>query len=84
MAKAPTSALGLPKIGTALPPRTISLAIEAALAAELDRYAEAYAASYGETVDLETLIPHMLDNYIAADRGFKKWKNSSRVSSAKD
>ena len=84
MAKVPTSALGLPKIGAALPPRTISLAIEATLAAELDRYGEAYAASYGEAVDLETLIPHILDNYIAADRGFKKWKSSGRASSAKD
>ena len=79
MAKAPTNVLGLPKIGAALPPRTISLAIEATLAAELDRYAQAYAASYGEAVDLETVIPHMLDNYIAADRGFKKWKSSGRA-----
>lgn len=73
MAKAPIS-LGLAKIGTPGQPKAIRLNVEASLAAELDRYVEAYAEEYGERVDLETLIPHMLHSFITADRGFKKWK----------
>ncbi|PJE43135.1 MAG: DUF2274 domain-containing protein [Pseudomonas sp.] len=42
------------------------------LKAELDRYAELHAQAYGEIVDALTLIPHMLEAFMAGDRGFKK------------
>ncbi len=42
------------------------------LKAELDRYAALHAQTYGETVDAATLIPHMLEAFMARDRGFKK------------
>lgn len=73
MAKAPTT-LGLAKIGVPGQPRAVRINIEANLAAELDRYVEAYAAEYGEKVELDVLIPHMLQSFVTADRGFKKWK----------
>lgn len=72
MAKAPT--LSIPKIGAPGNAKQLRLSLEPSLAAELDRYAEAYAANYGEPVDLETLVPHILASFIGADRGFKKWK----------
>lgn len=28
--------------------------------------------AYGESVDAATLIPHMLESFMAGDRGFKK------------
>ncbi|UNG17471.1 DUF2274 domain-containing protein [Stutzerimonas zhaodongensis] len=44
----------------------------AALKADLDRYAAMHAETYGEAVDAATLIPHMLESFMAGDRGFKK------------
>ncbi|HQY95278.1 DUF2274 domain-containing protein [Caldilinea sp.] len=41
------------------------------LKADLDRYAALHAQTYGETVDAATLIPHMLEAFMAGDRGFK-------------
>lgn len=73
MAKAPTG-LGLAKIGAPGQPKKISLSLDPTLAAELDDYAAAYEGHYGEKVDIETLIPHMLHSFVSADRGFKKWK----------
>ena len=41
------------------------------LAADLDRYAALHAQTYGETVDAATLIPHMLEAFMAGDREFR-------------
>ena len=43
----------------------------ASLKADLDRYAALHAQAYGEVVDVEKLIPHMLEAFMAGDRGFK-------------
>ncbi|MBB5215699.1 MULTISPECIES: DUF2274 domain-containing protein [Alcaligenaceae] len=42
------------------------------LKAELERYAAQHAQTYGEAVDAVTLIPHMLERFMASDRGFKR------------
>ena len=42
----------------------------ASLKADLDAYAALHAQAYGEAVDAVTLIPHMLEAFIAGDRGF--------------
>ncbi|MFT8797454.1 DUF2274 domain-containing protein [Zymomonas mobilis] len=44
----------------------------AGLKADLDRYAELHAQTYGDAVDAATLTPHMLEAFMAGDRGFKK------------
>ena len=44
----------------------------ASLRADLDRYAALHAQTYGEAVDAMTLIPHMLEAFMAGDRGFRK------------
>jgi len=41
------------------------------LKAELERYATMHSQAYGEPVDAPTLIPHMLETFMARDRGFK-------------
>lgn len=46
----------------------------ASLKADLERYAELHAQTYGEPVDAVTLIPHMLEVFMARDRGFRKGK----------
>ena len=43
----------------------------ASLKADLDRYAALHAQTYGEAVDAVTLIPHMLEAFMAGDRGFR-------------
>lgn len=50
----------------------LSFSCPASLKADLDRYASMYGQTYGETVDAATLIPHMLEVFMAGDRAFKK------------
>jgi len=50
----------------------------ASLKANLDRYAALYAQTYGKSVDAVTLIPHMLDAFMAGDRGFRKSARTTR------
>lgn len=44
----------------------------ASLKIDLDRYAALHAQAYGEVVDAAMLITHMLDAFMAGDRGFKR------------
>ena len=60
----------LPKTATV----KVTFACTIALKADLDRYAELHAKTYGEPIDATTLIPHMLEAFMARDRGFKKSK----------
>ena len=46
------------------------------LKTDLDRYAALHAQAYGEAVDATTLIPHMLEAFMAGDRGFRKGSGS--------
>lgn len=50
----------------------LTFACPAGLKADLDRYAALHAQTYGEAVDAATLIPHMLETFMAGDRGFRK------------
>lgn len=50
----------------------LTFACPASLKADLDHYAALHAQAYGETVDAVALIPHMLEAFMAGDRGFKK------------
>lgn len=56
-------------------PRTESVKLTISLSADLkgslDDYAAAHSQVNGETVDAATLIPYMLQAFIARDRGFK-------------
>ena len=50
----------------------LTFACPTGLKAELDRYAALHAQTYGEAVDAATLIPHMLEAFMAGDRGFRR------------
>ena len=50
----------------------LTFACPGSLKADLDRYATLHAQTYGEAVDAVTLIPHMLEAFIARDRVFRK------------
>lgn len=57
-------------------PRTevvkVTFACAAALKVELERYATMHGQTYGEPVDAVTLIPHMLEAFMARDRGYRR------------
>ncbi|WP_027793694.1 DUF2274 domain-containing protein [Paraburkholderia acidipaludis] len=50
----------------------LTFTCSAILKTDLDRYAALHAQTYGEAVDAATLIPHMLEAFIAGDRNFKR------------
>jgi len=50
----------------------LTLTCPASLNADLDRYAALHAQTCSEAVDAATLIPHMLEAFIAGDRGFRR------------
>ena len=55
----------------------LTFSCPAGLKADLDRYAALHAQAYGEVVEAATLIPHMLEAFMAGDRGFKKRQAST-------
>lgn len=57
----------------------LTFACPASLKADLDRYAALHAQAYGEVVDAVTLIPHMLEAFMAGDRGFKRGRASKAL-----
>lgn len=52
----------------------VTVQMPQALLEDLERYAAAHSQEYGENVDALTLIPHMLERFMAGDRGFRKVK----------
>ena len=50
----------------------VTVALPRALKEQLDRYAELHSAAWNEPVDVATLIPHMLSEFIAHDREFRR------------
>ena len=50
----------------------LTFACPASLKADLDRYAALHAQAYGEAVDAITLIPHMLEAFMAGGRGVRR------------
>lgn len=50
----------------------LTFSCSASLKTDLDCYAALHAQTYGETVDVVMLIPHMLEAFMARDRGFKQ------------
>ncbi|KOF55260.1 hypothetical protein AD428_01655 [Achromobacter sp. DMS1] len=54
----------------------LTFACPVSLKGDLDRYAALHAQTYGEAVDAATLIPHMLEAFMAGDRGFRKGARS--------
>ncbi|AJE23657.1 DUF2274 domain-containing protein [Azotobacter chroococcum] len=55
----------------------LTFACPASLKADLDRYAALHAQAYGEAVDAVALISHMLEAFIAGDRGFRRGATAS-------
>lgn len=54
----------------------VTVQMPQALLEELERYAAVHSQQYGEKVDVATLIPFMLERFIANDRGFRKQRTA--------
>ena len=54
----------------------VTFSCPADLKSDLERYAALHAQAYGEAVDAMTLIPHMLEAFMAGDRGFRKGRTA--------
>jgi len=50
----------------------MTIILSVVLKTELERYAALHAQTYGEPVEVATLIPHMLEAFMSRDRGFRK------------
>lgn len=61
----------------------LTFACPASLKMDLDRYAALHAQTYGEAVDAATLIPHMLEAFMAGDRGFRTGGKAKAVATPK-
>ncbi len=48
----------------------LTITMPADLKAMLDRYAAQHSQTYGEPVDAASLVPHMLEAFMARDRAF--------------
>ncbi|CAJ2816389.1 small protein [Burkholderia pseudomallei] len=57
----------------------LTFACPTSLKAELDRYAALHAQIYGEAIDTLTLVPHMLEAFMAGDREFKRKKTTTTL-----
>jgi len=67
-------------------PRNESIKLTVSLSAELktclDDYAATHSHVHGKAVDVATLIPHMLQAFIARDRGFNALRSRKRAKTA--
>jgi len=54
----------------------LTITLTVVLKTELERCAALHAQTYGEPIDAATLIPHMLEAFMARDRGFRKSRGS--------
>ena len=50
----------------------LTIALPAAVKANLDRYAQLYGATYGDAVDAAALAPYMLAEFMDKDRAFRR------------
>lgn len=50
----------------------LTVTMSADLKAMLDRYAAQHSQTYGEPVDAASLVPHMLEAFMARDRAFSR------------
>ena len=61
----------------------ITIALPAAIKAELDRYAELFTAIHGGAVDAAALAPHMLAAFMERDRAFRKARQGNGATPAR-
>jgi len=59
--------------------RHIRVNLKGRLFQDLEAYRAAYKEAYGLDVEIEALIPHILETYILADRHFRTWRTGQKT-----
>ncbi len=72
--KARLSLGALPRAGVV----KLTISLPSTLHAELERYAAVHAQTYVDPVDVVTLIPQMLEAFLARDRAFQRAATENR------
>ncbi len=70
-----------------LPDRTpvrMSLSVDPELASALNDYAEIYRQTYGAEEKPETLIPAMIESFLASDAGFKRARRALHANASNE
>jgi hypothetical protein len=70
-----------------LPDRTpvrMSLSVDPDLASALSDYAEIYRQTYGAEEKPETLIPAMIESFLASDAGFKRARRALHANASNE
>ena len=70
-----------------LPDRTpvrLSLSVDPELASALSDYAEIYRQTYGAEEKPETLIPAMIESFLASDAGFKRARRALHANASNE
>jgi hypothetical protein len=70
-----------------LPDRTpvrMSLSVDPELASALSDYAEIYRQTYGAEEKPETLIPAMIESFLASDAGFKRARRALHANASNE
>jgi hypothetical protein len=71
----------MPNLKLAKLPDRRNIKITVSVPPDLDKalkaYAEVYRESYGDEEEVSTLIPYMLERFLASDRGFAKAQKST-------
>ena len=70
-----------------LPDRTpvrMSLSVDPDLASALSDYAEIYRQTYGAEEKPETLIPAMIERFLASDAGFKRARRALHANASNE
>jgi hypothetical protein len=67
------------KLGKLPDTRTIKLTVllSADLKLQIDAYAKLYSQTWQQDLDATTLIPNILEQFLASDRAFRKWLRES-------
>ena len=57
----------------------VTIALPFPLKEELDKYAEVHSTAWGQKVEAADLIPHMLAQFLAKDRQYKRTIKERRL-----
>jgi len=57
----------------------VTVSLPASLKAQLDRYAQLHSQTWKQQVDAAALVPHIVAQFLANDRGISKTGENARV-----
>ena len=81
MTRPAKTALALGKIDLEEKTTDLRLKLKGKLAVDLADYQRAFAQANDQSLELDQLVPHILEAFIDADKGFQAWRKAQPASS---